>query len=94
MPTLTDVFAVAPDVVTRESDAEMVVVLPESGKFFVLNGTGAETFRLLDGARALSDVVTALHARYPDAAQETIEQDVLRLVEKLIERDAVQKATV
>ena len=90
MPTLDNVLAVAPNVVARESEDELVVVLPEAGDFFVLNGTGAEVFRLVDGERTLGEVAGALHARYGDVDLQRIQADVLAFAEKIIDKAAVR----
>ncbi len=88
MLTLDDVLAPAPGVVSRESGDELVVVLPERGKFFVLNGTGAEVFRLVDGRRTLEEIAATLNGRY-DVPPEQVQTDVLAFAGKLLDRDAV-----
>lgn len=93
MLTLHDVLALSPDVISRESDGELVVVLPQDGKFFVLNGTGAEIFGLLDGQRALDAIAAALHTHHPDSALEQVQADVLAFAEKILQRGAAQKVT-
>lgn len=88
MLTLDDVLAPAPGVVSRESGDELVVVLPERGKFFVLNGTGAEVFRLVDGRRTLEEIAAALNGRY-DVPLGQVQPDVLAFARKLLDRDAI-----
>jgi len=55
-----DVLTKAPAIVTRESGDELVVVLPEQGKFVVLNATGARMLRLTDGIRTLREIARAI----------------------------------
>jgi hypothetical protein len=88
MPNLNDVLSVAPGVVSRESDGELVVVLPEQGKFVVLNGTGAEVFQSVNGQRSLAEIAAALSERYNVPLEQT-KIDVLALAQKLLERGAV-----
>ena len=88
MLTLHDVLALAPGVISRESDGELVVVLPQDGKFFVLNGTGAEVFGLLDGQRTLDAIAATLRAHHPDSALEQVQADVLAFAEKILQRGA------
>jgi hypothetical protein len=88
MPNLNDVLIIAPGVVSRESDSELVVVLPEQGKFVVLNGTGADVFRSIDGQHSLAEIAAALSERY-DVPLEQAQIDVLALAQKLLDRGAV-----
>ena len=88
MLTLDDVLAPAPGLVSRESGDELVVVLPERGKFIVLNGSGAEVFRLVDGRRTLEEIAAALSGRY-DVPLEQVQADVLAFAGKLLDRDAI-----
>lgn len=91
MLTLNDVLALAPGVISRESDGELVVVLPQDGKFFVLNGTGAEIFGLLNGQRPLDAIAAALHTHHPGSALEQVQADVLAFAEKILQRGAALK---
>ncbi len=87
-----DVLVVNPTIVTRESDDELVVVLPEQGKYVVLNATGARMLRLTDGARTLREIATAVALEF-DADQARVESDVLRFAQSLIERGALTVVT-
>lgn len=65
----------------------MVVVLPEQGRYFVLNNTGAQVWRLADGRRTLAEIAQALVEGWgvePGRAQ----TDVLHLAGQLAERGA------
>ena len=88
MLVLDDVLAPAPGLVSRESGDELVVVLPERGKFIVLNGSGAEVFRLVDGRRTLEEIAIALSGRY-DVPPEQVQADVLAFAGELLDRDAI-----
>ena len=90
MLTLDDVLAPVPGVVSRESDGEMVIVLPEQGKFVVLNETGAEMFQLLDGKHSVEEIAAALSGHY-NIPLEQVQADVLALAEKLLGRGAVRR---
>ena len=88
MPTLDSVLAPAPQVASRESQGELVVVLPEKGKFIVLNGTGAEVFQLMDGQRTLGQIAAAVSERH-EVSLEQVQADVLALAKKLLGRGVV-----
>lgn len=88
MPNLDDVLSIAPGVISHESEGELVVVLPEQGKFVVLNGTGAEAFKSVDGQRSLAEIAAALSERY-DVPLEQTQADVLAFAQKLLDRGTV-----
>ena len=88
MLNLTDVLSLAPGVISHESEGELVVVLPEQGKYIVLNGTGADTFQLMDGQLSLGDIASILGERY-NVPLERTQTDVLALAQKLLDRGAV-----
>jgi hypothetical protein len=90
MLILDSVLERAPGVIARDSDDELVVVLPEEGTFFVLNGTGAEIFQLVDGKRTLGQIATALHAQHTEIELERIQADVLAFAGKILGKDAVR----
>ena len=87
MPNLNDVLSIAPGVVSRESDGELVVVLPEQGKFIVLNGTGADVFQSVDGQRSLAEIAATLSERH-DVSLKRTQADVLTFAQKLLDRGA------
>jgi hypothetical protein len=92
MPSLDDVLLPAPGVAGRETGEELVVVLPEQGRFVVLNETGAQVWRLADGQHCLRDIAGALVERWRIEPARA-EADVLRLAGQLLERGALsQKA--
>ncbi len=83
-----DVLAAAPSLVTRESEGELVVVLPEQGKFVVLNSTGARMLRLSDGTRILREIADTLAVEFA-ADQAQVEADVMRFAQSLVDRGAL-----
>jgi len=89
MPNLDDVLSPAPGVVSQESEGELVVVLPEQGKYIVLNGTGADVFQSMDGQRSLEEIAAILGERYGVPLERT-QTDVLTLAQNLLDRGAVR----
>lgn len=83
-----DVLAAASTLVTRESDGELVVVLPEQGKFVVLNATGARVLHLSDGTRTLREIADTLAAEFA-ADPSQVEGDVMRFAQSLVDRGAL-----
>lgn len=88
MLKLDDVLQCAPGVVSRQTEDELVVVLPEQARFLVLNETGAQVWQLADGQRTLSDIAQSLVKTW-QIEQAQAEGDVLRLAGQLVERGAL-----
>lgn len=84
-----DVLRAESTIVTRESGDELVVVLPEKGKFLVLNATGARVLHLSDGMRTLREIADALVAEF-DVDRAQVEADVLRFAQLLVERGVLK----
>ncbi len=93
MLTLDDKVVPAPGVVTRESNDELIVVIPQRGRFIVLNGTGAHIFKLLDGRMTLAQVAHRLAEAYQVPVERT-QQDVLAFATRLYERGALQTVSL
>lgn len=92
MLNLDDYLVTNPAVVTREAEGELVVVLPDQGKFVVLNATGARLVQLADGTRSLCAIAGLIAAEFTaDAAQ--VEADVLRFAATLCERQVLTPRT-
>ena len=90
MLTLDDVLTLAPGLVSRESDGEHVVVLPEQGKFIVLNQTGAHVFQSIDGRLSLRAIAVELSERHK-APLAQVEDDVLAFAGELLKRGAARQ---
>jgi len=88
MLNLDDVLQPAPGAVSRKTENELVVVLPEKGKFLVLNDTGAQIWQLSDGGRTLRDIALAMVETW-EIEPARAEADVVRLAGQLVERGAL-----
>ena len=78
----SDVLVVPEGIVSREVDGELVVVLPEEGRYVVLNPTGAQMIDLADGERTLDEIATQIAERF-GAEPEQVRADVLKFAEDL-----------
>ena len=65
-----------------------VLLYPEG--VLVLNPEAAEVLSLVDGARTLDDIANALHEAHPEAPRETLFEDTLELLDRLIARGFVR----
>jgi coenzyme PQQ biosynthesis protein PqqD len=88
MLSLNDVVVISDKIVTRETEGELVVVLPEKGKFVVLNATGAEMMQLADGERTLAEIAAEIADRF-DADLSRVQTDVLNFARDLASRDVL-----
>jgi coenzyme PQQ biosynthesis protein PqqD len=66
----------------RVADA-LVLLDPDSGRYYALEGVGPRVWELLDGSRSVADVVAALSGEF-DAPADTIRADVLELTDELV----------
>lgn len=57
-------FALGPDVSAIESDDGMVLLHEGTGRYWMLNPTGAAVVRLLQEGRETADVIDVLSARF------------------------------
>lgn len=85
MLSLDDVLVTSDRIVTREAEDELVVVLPEEGKYVVLNATGAQMVQLADGERTLDEIAVEIAGRF-DADLSRVRDDVMDFAETLTER--------
>lgn len=71
-------------VLARRVDDVLVVLDPETGHYFQLNGVGADVWELCDGNATIEEIVTELESRY-SVVRSTILEDVQALIGSLVE---------
>jgi len=74
--------AISEDVVSRDLQGEAVILNLESGTYFGLDRVGTRIWSLLQEGGSLRGVFEAIQQEY-DVAPETLERDLLRLVQEL-----------
>jgi pyrroloquinoline quinone biosynthesis protein D len=72
----------------RLHPTEPVLLIPEGT--LKLSGPTRDILSQLDGKRSVSDVVDLLHAQYADADRAMIEQDVLGLLDRMVQRGVLR----
>jgi len=93
------IYAHSNDVVAREIDGALIIVPLTSGvgdmedDLFSMNETGTKIWKMLDGKKTVTEVVTALSGEYQAESGE-IERDVTGIVEELLKRRMIVEATV
>jgi hypothetical protein len=83
---------IPPQVMARQLGDEQVILDLASGTYFGLNPVGARVWQLLTDGKTLSQVCDIVLGEY-EATQETIEHDVVALVQTLIDRQLVSVAS-
>jgi hypothetical protein len=68
---------------TQQVSGTVVLLNPDNGEYYALDEVGSRIWELCDGTCRVADVVSVICGEY-DAPPETIEADVLELVEDLI----------
>ena len=80
--SLESIVAIDDDVVSRDFRGQVVILNLESGTYFGLEELGARIWALLLGGGSLRRAFEAIHQEY-DVSPDTLERDLLRLVEEL-----------
>ena len=89
MVTLKDKASVVKDVLASEVEDELVLLNQETGKYFSLDATGTRMWELIVQNGQLEQVKQAMLAEY-DVEPEQLEQDLLKLVDKLVANALLQ----
>ncbi len=87
MKDLKSIFSHSPDIVTRKTGNEYVLVpvtdnIADMDSVYTLNETGAFIWELIDGKRTLGDLVVELTSEYEISDAEA-ESDVFEFVQNL-----------
>ena len=69
---------------TAPAQDELVMLDPEPGRYFGLDGVGRRVWELLEQPRSVSDLCTALTGEF-DVDRDKCQQDVLPFLDKLLD---------
>ena len=83
--------AIPQQVMARQIGDEQVILDLASGTYFGLDPVGARIWQLLTEGKTLAQACEVMQVEY-EVTQETIEHDVLTLVQTLVERQLVSVA--
>src|SRR5919199_3316842 len=78
-------------VVAQQADSTLVLLSLTSGQYYALDDVGVRVWELCDGSRTVADIASVLSQEY-DAPAETIEADVLELLEDLASEQLVAQS--
>ena len=88
MPGREPPICIRKDVVFRDLEGELVLLNLNTGVYFGLDSVGSAIWRLIDGSRSTSEIVSAMTAEYEvDAA--TCRADLDRFLDALRVNDLV-----
>ena len=87
MTELRSIPSHSPDIVTRKTGSEYILVpvidnIADMDNFYTLNETGAFIWELMDGERNVKEIIRALVAEY-DIDDKTAKADVISFIAEL-----------
>jgi hypothetical protein len=88
---LSDRVRIPQEVLARQVGEETVMLDLEKGAYFGLDPVGARMWQLLAEGRTLAEVRDAIVAEY-EASRDTIERDLLALVDDLVMQGLIAPA--
>jgi len=88
---LSDRVRIPQEVIARQVGEETVMLDLAKGAYFGLDPVGARMWQLLAEGRTLAEVCDAIMAEY-EASRDTIEGDLLTLVDDLVKQGLIAPA--
>jgi hypothetical protein len=79
-------------ILKQEAAGTVVLLDLDSGQYFSLDGAGSRVWDLCDGRHAVAEIVGMVCGEY-DAPAETIERDVLELLNDLADEKLLDEVT-
>lgn len=78
------------DVIAQQGSNAMLLLNMVDGSYYSLNEVGGRIWELCDGTRTVAELISTLAIEY-DAPTQTLEVDILELLEGLRSKDLVGK---
>ena len=75
-------------IIAQQASDTTILLSLENGQYYTLNEVGGRVWSLCDGSRRVTDMVAMIQQEY-EVPAETIEADVLELLEELIHEQLV-----
>lgn len=89
MAEMEDTFVVPPETLAQTVGEELVLLHMEQGTYFGLDEVGSRVWALIGQGMSLAEVCEALVNEY-EIEQETLEDDLVSLVDDLLENDLIR----
>ena len=87
---LTDRVTIPPHVMSRQVGDEQVILDLASGTYFGLDPVGARVWQLLSEQKTTAEVCAIMQTEY-EVDSETLERDIVALVQTLVDRKLVSR---
>jgi hypothetical protein len=87
-PPTNQVYRRTDGVLFNKIDADLVLLEPESGKYFHINAIGARIWELIDTPQTYPSIITTLLSEY-EVTREQCEAEVLPFLQKVHEKGFV-----
>ena len=81
------------DILRQDADETVVLLNLKDGQYYALNEVGGRVWELCDGSSTVRTIVTLLCSEY-DAPRETLEADVMEILEALTGADLLADAAL
>lgn len=81
----------AEHVLSSQIQDEMLALNLEQGQYYAFEGIGPRIVELCDGLRSVEEIITTLETEY-EASIETIREDTVEFIEKLISKKLLANA--
>jgi hypothetical protein len=78
------------DVAAQVMDGEAILINLGTGMYYSLGGAGAAAWALIEGEHTLGEISQALCAQFVAPDPETVEADVVRLANDLLQEELVE----
>lgn len=78
------------DVIAQQGSSAMLLLNMIDGSYYSLNEVGGRIWELCDGTRTVAELISTLSMEY-DAPTQTLELDILELLEGLRSKDLIGK---
>ena len=76
--------------IIKEINEDVVILNPNTGDYFGINSVGADFMRMIDGKKALSEIIDDMSKIY-DVDYETLSGDLTALADSLLKNNILIK---
>ena len=78
------------DVLAQKVLDEMVILEPETGEYFTLNGVGTDMVKMLEQGSSEDDIILAITSKF-DVTEQEVREDYRNLLKQLIEQGLIEE---
>ncbi|GGZ00354.1 MULTISPECIES: lasso peptide biosynthesis PqqD family chaperone [Shewanella] len=77
-----------PDQIFTDMDGDTVMMVPETGNYFGISGTGSRIWELLEAPQSITDIVEQICNEY-EVTEQQCQQDTLSFCQSLVDNQLV-----